>query len=42
MYFEWNASPARNVYLLKILGAWTAAIGLSMVPVLMALNAVTL
>jgi hypothetical protein len=42
MYFEWNASPTRNVYLVKILGAWIAAIALAVFPVLMAVNAVTL
>lgn len=42
MYFDWSDAQARNTYFLKFLGTWIAAIALSAVPVIIAVNAVTL
>jgi hypothetical protein len=42
MYYEWDAPRARKVFFIKILAAWTAAILVAALPVLLAVNAVTL
>ena len=42
MYFEWTEAQARKNYLLKFVGTWIAAIALAAVPVMIAVNAVTL
>jgi hypothetical protein len=42
VYYEWNATKARRVYIAKILITWAAAIAASGLPVLMAVNALTL
>lgn len=41
MYRELNDLETRGRYLLKILGAWTGAIVITAVPLLMLVNAMT-
>ncbi len=42
MVYEWDERRAQRAYIMKILAAWMAAIVVAGLPVMMALNAMTL